>query len=63
VDASGTNVRGDNRHVVPDVIHDGNLINIPQWMLFFFEFVHLFQQLKPQAHHLADIMVGLRRYK
>jgi len=27
----------DNRHIVPDALHDGIVINIPQRMLFYFE--------------------------
>jgi L,D-transpeptidase ErfK/SrfK len=32
---AGSSVRVDNRHIVPDGINDGILINIPQRMLFF----------------------------
>jgi L,D-transpeptidase ErfK/SrfK len=33
----GATIRVDNRHIVPDRIKDGILINIPQRMLFFFD--------------------------
>ncbi len=33
----GRSLSIDNRHIVPDVFHDGFLINIPQRMLFFFK--------------------------
>lgn len=35
--AVGQTVEIDNRHIVPDALHDGILINVPQRMLFMFD--------------------------
>lgn len=32
----GRNLQVDNRHIVPEALHDGIVINLPQRMLFFF---------------------------
>lgn len=34
---AGQSLRVDNRHIVPDIINDGIVINIPQRMLFYFK--------------------------